>query len=480
MRRIISLLVVVILSLGFVATLPETAEAATSVATLQSRLRDKGFYRGSIDGVYGARTQQAVMAFRKEVGATRSFSWSDSLLWHLDNYARPWLPYRLGANPNRVEINLTRQVLYLVEGGVVTQIFPISSGNGEPYTNSFGSFVTANTPTGNFTIQRHVRGERISYLGTLWNPWYFTGGYAIHGSSSVPAFPASHGCVRLTMWDSDWLESRLAVGMPVHVWFEPPGVGPTLAPAGALNAAGTGGCTTGDCDRVAFNDRFGRFYFWDQMTQTPTITPMYYGVPNDSPFSGDWDGDGIETLGLYRRSDGFVYLRNSNTQGIADITFFFGNPGDIPISGDFDGDGVDTVSIYRPSEQQFYIINTLGADGGGLGAADFSFQFGAPGDVPFVGDFDGDGVDTIGVHRPSNGMVFFKNSLTGGAADIAFTFGIRGDMMIAADWNGDGIDTVAVYRPSYGFFYLRNTNSAGWADATFDVGYLNGVVSLSG
>ena len=63
--------------------------------------------------------------------------------------------------------------------------------------------------------------------------------------------------------------------------------------------------------------------------------------------------------GLYRQSDGYVYLRNTNTQGIADIKFFFGNPGDVPLAGDFDGDGCDTVGI-PPSEQRFYIINELG------------------------------------------------------------------------------------------------------------------------
>ncbi|MEX0700178.1 MAG: hypothetical protein WD354_10660, partial [Acidimicrobiia bacterium] len=97
------------------------------------------------------------------------------------------------------------------------------------------------------------------------------------------------------------------------------------------------------------------------------VTSFFYGNPGDRPFTGDWNCDGIDTPGLYRQSDGFVYLRNTNTQGVADIRFFFGNPGDVPIAGDFDGDNCDTVSIYRPSEARFYIINELGANGGGLG-----------------------------------------------------------------------------------------------------------------
>jgi lipoprotein-anchoring transpeptidase ErfK/SrfK len=467
------------LILSLVAWAPHEADASTSVASLQTRLKEKGFYRGAVDGRSGAQTQQAIMAFRKAVGTTRSFSWSSSLDPMLRDYARPWLPYRFDGEADRVEVNLTRQVMYLVVGGQVTQTFPISSGNGQAYTNSFGTFNSGNTPTGNFKIQRHIKGERISYLGLLWNPWYFHGGYALHGSSSVPAQPASHGCVRLTMWDSDWLETRLRIGMPVHIWHEPAGVGPTYSPGGSLGVGGSAGCASGDCDSVAFQDRGGRFYLWDQITHDPQIQAFFYGNPGDVPFSGDWNGDGVTTLGLYRRSDGFVYLRNSNTQGIADITFYFGNPGDIPVAGDFNGDGFDTVSIYRPSEQRFYIINKLGADGGGLGAADYTFQFGAPGDVPFVGDFDGDGIDTIGLHRPSTGRVFIKNSLSAGAADLEFVFGNPGDKLIAGDWNGNGRDTVAVYRPRAGLLYVKNSNSVGVADAVFDVGYLQNLVRVS-
>ena len=110
---------------------------------------------------------------------------------------------------------------------------------------------------------------------------------------------------------------------------------------------------------------------WRLRNTAGVVTEFYYGVPGDYPFVGDWDCDGEDTPGLYRQSDGFAYLRNSNTQGIADLTFFFGNPGDVPIAGDFNGNGCDTLSIYRPSEARFYIINQLGSErrrvgGGGL------------------------------------------------------------------------------------------------------------------
>jgi hypothetical protein len=194
------------------------------------------------------------------------------------------------------------------------------------------------------------------------------------------------------------------------------------------------------------------------------IAQFYYGNPGDHPFMGDWNCDDIDTPGLYRRSDGYVYLRNSNTRGVADVSFFFGNPGDMPIAGDFNADGCDTLSIYRPSEQRFYIINELGTNDGGLGGADFSFLFGNAGDKPFVGDFNGNGQDTVGLHRESTGLVYFRNTLTTGNADNQFVFGDPGDRFFAGDWTGDGIDSPGLFRPSTTYIYLRHTNTQGNAD----------------
>ena len=138
--------------------------------------------------------------------------------------------------------------------------------------------------------------------------------------------------------------------------------------------------------------------------------------------------------GQYRRADGYVYLRNSNTQGPADIKFYFGNPGDFPLSGDFNGDGCDTVSLYRQSEGRVYIINRLGDNDGGLGAADYDYYFGNPGDKPFVGDFDGDGfeVGSLSVALEPGRMhqenepyrrVAGRNDIDGGYATVTVTAG---------------------------------------------------------
>ena len=219
---------------------------------------------------------------------------------------------------------------------------------------------------------------------------------------------------------------------------------------------------------------------WHLRSLNGDVSTFFYGNPGDFPMMGDWDCDGVETPGLYRQSDGFVYLRNSNTQGIADIRFFFGNPDDIPLAGDFNGDGCDTVSIYRPSESRVFVINKLGENEGGLGAAEFDYLFGNPGDKPFVGDFDGDGIDTIGLHRESTGWVYFRQTHTQGIADAQFIFGDPGDRLVAGDWNGDGVDSPAIFRPSDAKLFFRYSNTQGVADYELAWGQSNWLPAAAG
>ena len=78
----------------------------------------------------------------------------------------------------------------------------------------------AHTPRGRFTIQRYISGWRKSKLGLLWRPMYFSGGYAVHGSTSVPAFPASHGCIRTPITTQNRLiaSGLLKIGRPFYVF----------------------------------------------------------------------------------------------------------------------------------------------------------------------------------------------------------------------------------------------------------------------
>ena len=195
----------------------ERGDAGPWVIRLQERLAAAGYRPGPIDGVFGGATRGAVHAFQKVNDLERDGAF-DVEDWDVLGDAAPLELPESETEPDRVEVDLDRQVLYLVIGNQVETVLPISSGNGELYRGRGGRLVRARTPEGSFRFNRHIDGWRISYLGGLYRPFYFRGGYAIHGSRSVPPFPASHGCIRVEMHDMDYLVTRFRIGMPVHVY----------------------------------------------------------------------------------------------------------------------------------------------------------------------------------------------------------------------------------------------------------------------
>ena len=189
---------------------------------------------------------------------------------------------------------------------------------------------------------------------------------------------------------------------------------------------------------------------------------LNYGLAGDYPVVGDWDGNGTDTIGVYR--NGRFLLRNSNTVGFAEINFLFGQAGDQPIAGDWDGNGIDTIGVFRPSTGLFLLRNA-----NTTGFADMSFFLGNVGDVGIAGDWDGDGIDTTGVFRPSNGVIFLKNTNATGFADVALNYGLPGDKPVVGDWDDDGDTTIGVFRN--GQFLLRNSNTNGFAEIVFNLGF---------
>ncbi|MFQ5555499.1 MAG: L,D-transpeptidase family protein [Acidimicrobiia bacterium] len=184
------------------------------VGALNRRLADAGFHP-DVGNEFGRRTRHAVYALQKHHGLETTGRITEDMWDLLDVPIR--LPVR--AERNRVEVDLAKQVLYLVEEGSVTLVLPISSGSGEAYRNGRGGISRARTPEGKYTFDWKVNGVRRSYLGTLYNPYYFhSAGYAIHGSPSVPNFPASHGCIRLTYWDMDLIKTKIELGWSIYVY----------------------------------------------------------------------------------------------------------------------------------------------------------------------------------------------------------------------------------------------------------------------
>lgn len=172
------------------------------MVSLQRRLATLHYDVGPIDGIFGYSTYHA---FQKVNGLVRDGIMGPRTWAEL---ASPIIPRpRRWPSGSSLEVNLTRQVVYLARQGVVLGILDASTGK-----------ATTPTPTGNLSIYRRIDGWRQSTLGLLWRPNYFYRGYAVHGSTSVPASPASHGCMRLTVPAMNRLWSLLRIGMPVSVY----------------------------------------------------------------------------------------------------------------------------------------------------------------------------------------------------------------------------------------------------------------------
>ncbi len=205
------------------------------------------------------------------------------------------------------------------------------------------------------------------------------------------------------------------------------------------------------------------------------------GSEEDLPVTGDWDGDGKDDIGIFgpewlgdpraleaepglpdlanvakkrpknippnetQATDGRRLLQ-LNEQGprridVIDHVFRFGAGKDIPVTGDWNGDGIRTVGIYRDGNWQ------LDLDGDGRWTRNEGIiRFGQTGDIPVVGDFNGDGVDELGVYRAGTWLIDSNGNRELDAHDRVFEMGGANDLPVAGDWNGDGVDTPGVYR----------------------------------
>jgi hypothetical protein len=187
-----------------------------------------------------------------------------------------------------------------------------------------------------------------------------------------------------------------------------------------------------------------------------------FGSGGDIALSCDWNGDGVDTPGVYRPNSSTFYLNNKNAQGIGEIVFSYGTAGDKPICGDWNGDGIDSIGIYRPSNGTFYLRNSNNS-----GNADLVAVLGNPNEIPIVCDWNGDGKDTIGIKR-GDSFYIQNTNVTSSSSVTRIIYGASTDEGICGDWNGDGVATIGVKRGN--IYYLRNSNSSGTADVTFGFG----------
>ena len=187
-----------------------------TTAAVQGRLRALGYLLGTANGSLDQQTQAAIMAFQRVHGL------------EVDGVAGPLTaealrgetiePELAGGPDDRIEVDLDLQLLHVVEGGERLVTLHVSSGHGGDYISSAGNPARARTAIGEFVIERRIHGIRHAPLGILHDPLYYHRGFAIHGAPSVPATPASAGCVRVSIADGQWLIDWAPDGLPVHLY----------------------------------------------------------------------------------------------------------------------------------------------------------------------------------------------------------------------------------------------------------------------
>ncbi|HMC11246.1 MAG TPA: VCBS repeat-containing protein, partial [Pirellulaceae bacterium] len=208
------------------------------------------------------------------------------------------------------------------------------------------------------------------------------------------------------------------------------------------------------------------------------------GNEQDRPVTGDWDGDGKDDIGIFgpkwpgdpvhiendpglpdqdnqrlikpraknvppnpeEATDGERLLRltaqGKERADLIDHVFEFGQSNDIPIAGDWNGDGIRSIGVFRDGRWHFDM------DGDGRWSdGDKMAQFGMKGDRPVVGDFNGDGIEEIAIFRDGKWIIDSNGNRQIDPSDRVIQFGQAGDKPIAGDFDGDGVDEPAIFRP---------------------------------
>jgi hypothetical protein len=154
------------------------------------------------------------------------------------------------------------------------------------------------------------------------------------------------------------------------------------------------------------------------------------------------------------------HLRNANAAGPADVVLAYGRPGDTVLVGDWDGDGTDTLAVRRGRE--YHVKNSISG-----GPADAVAAYGRPDDAVYTGDWDGDGTDSLTVRRGST--YFIVDSFRAGPADRTVVYGRATDTTLVGDWDGDGTDSLGVRREVGHRLSAENALRAAVANDTADL-----------
>ena len=188
--------------LPFTVRVPEELEPGPQTLLFNRLLAESGYHMGSITDHVNESTVLGILALRKVIGAEWGDSYDPALFEALLRGGARFEPQH-DEEGRHVEVDLTRQVMALVEDGRATDVFHISSGAG-------------GTPEGTFSF--YLKGPGYNAKGMYYSI-YYDGNYATHGYSSVPTYPASHGCIRNPIPYSVFIYNWIEIGNTIHLYY---------------------------------------------------------------------------------------------------------------------------------------------------------------------------------------------------------------------------------------------------------------------
>lgn len=171
-----------------------------SAFALDRRLHELHYALGRVDGYYGQDDVDAVTAFQKLHGLARTGRVDAGVWTELDRATVPRARYP----GTHIEVSKGLQVLLVVRNGEVALVSTASTG------------ATGNTPLGHFHVFSKVPGYNAKQM---YYSSFFVGAFAIHGYHDVPAYPASHGCVRIPLWLAVRVYSLIDYGTDVYIYW---------------------------------------------------------------------------------------------------------------------------------------------------------------------------------------------------------------------------------------------------------------------
>lgn len=303
--------------------------------------------------------------------------------------------------------------------------------------------------------------------------------YRLHPPAAVPDTPTDTvGVFRPSEYDFYLNNTNSPRFAHTQLGFSTPTGFPAVGtPANGVTALAGDWTGTGTSAPGLYLASKNTFYLRNSNTSGASdITTLFIPELDDIPLAGDWTGQGFETVGVYRKREHTFYLRSSHSTGEADIIVApmapdaNGNPAppqddDIPIAGDWDGDHVTTIGLFRPRTQIFYLYNANRSDSGfvttwiadpnvsqGGGHAQLFLASDAH---PLVGDWNGDGKSKIGLY---SGSFYFGLPIPGESGMAAHivtpAFVEDGDVPIVGDWDNSGVTSYGFYRPGGSLFIL--------------------------